>query len=490
MDIADFIANCGYTVFLLKTQDSIQFSFILKMEIVVQKYGGTSVGLADRMLNVAGIIKKTKEHDQHVVVVLSAMSGRNKKEGTTSRLLEASKEALKNGSYYKIVDILEGHHQNVIKDAISDRKIREQLRAEINSELRQLKSFLDAIQVIGEISPRSQDVIIGTGEKLAARILTGVLNSEGVDANYINLEALVDKPFKDVNREFCLYLQQKLAEIIKRSGVLVPVVTGYFGFVPNGIIKSIGRGYTDFTAALIAAGIRAKELQIWKEVDGIFSADPNKVKTAKVLGSITPEEAMELTYFGSEVIHPFTMEQVSKVNVPVRIKNTFDPSLPGTIIDPREGLATGESLGTAVTVKRDVSLVNINSNRMLMSYGFMSKVFDVFNKYEIVIDLLSTSEVNISMTLADNPNLDLAVQELKKLGEVTVNKGMAIISLVGQRMRHQTGIAAKMFSKLAAQGINIEAISQGASEINISCAIKDIQSDKALRAVHQMLEKK
>ncbi|MCP4296230.1 MAG: aspartate kinase [Proteobacteria bacterium] len=458
------------------------------METVVQKYGGTSVGLADRMLNVASIIKNTKEKDQHVVAVLSAMSGRTKKEGTTSRLLEASNEALKNGSYYRILDLLEEHHQSVVKEAITDRTIQEQLREEINSELHQLKSFLDAIQVIGEISPRSQDVIIGTGEKLSARILAGVLNSIGIDADYINLETLVDKPFHDLNLEFCLYLQKKLAAIINNCGARVPVVTGYFGFVPNGIIKTIGRGYTDFTAALIAAGINAQELQIWKEVDGIFSADPNKVQSAKVLSSITPAEAMELTYFGSEVIHPFTMEQVSRANVPVRIKNTFNPAIAGTIIDPKANSIKIKSWGTAVTVKRNVTLVNINSNRMLMAYGFMSKVFDVFNRFEIVIDLISTSEVNISMTVDSNQNLTPAITELKNLGQVTVLKGIATISLVGEGMKQKPGIAAKMFSQLAEQGVNIEIISQGASEINISCAVQDLQSDKALLAVHQMLE--
>ncbi len=458
------------------------------MEAVVQKYGGTSVGLADRMLNVANIIKSTKEKDQHVVAVLSAMSGRTKNEGTTSRLLEASNEALKNGSYYRILDLLEEHHQSVVKEAITDRTIQEQLREEINSELHQLKSFLDAIQVIGEISPRSQDVIIGTGEKLSARILAGVLNSIGIDADYINLETLVDKPFHDLNLEFCLYLQKKLADIINNCGARVPVVTGYFGFVPNGIIKTIGRGYTDFTAALIAAGINAQELQIWKEVDGIFSADPNKVQSAKVLSSITPAEAMELTYFGSEVIHPFTMEQVSRANVPVRIKNTFNPAIAGTIIDPKANPVKIKSWGTAVTVKRNVTLVNINSNRMLMAYGFMSKVFDVFNRFEIIIDLISTSEVNISMTVDSNQNLAPAITELKNLGQVTVLKGMATISLVGEGMKQKPGIAAKMFSQLAEQGVNIEIISQGASEINISCAVQDLQSDKALLAVHQMLE--
>ncbi|MCP4756248.1 MAG: aspartate kinase [Proteobacteria bacterium] len=457
------------------------------METVVQKYGGTSIGKAKRLENAAKIVQQTLDDDRHVVVVLSAMSSGGKKEGTTSKLMEAADEAIRNGSYYKIIDLLGDHHLEIVEKAIKDRTIREELKEEISNELHKLKSFLDAIQVIGEISPRSMDVVIGYGEKLAARIFAGMLNSRGTDADYIDLSNLIDVPFLEIDQKFCFYLQTKLAERVKDCGARVPVVTGFFGFVPSGILKSIGRGYTDFTAALIATGIKAKELQIWKEVDGIYTADPKKVDTARVLPSISPDEASELTYFGSEVIHPFTMEQVINANIPVRIKNTFEPGLPGTIIDPAGKSKVKKKGPTAVTVKRNTVLLNIQSNRMLMAYGFMSKVFDIFNRYEIVIDLVSTSEVNVSVSLDNAQHLDRAVEELEELGTVSVRKDMAILSLVGQGMQHAIGIAGEMFSRLAKQGINIEAISQGASEINISCAIDDLQSDKALKAVHEML---
>ncbi len=457
------------------------------MEFVVQKFGGTSIGRTSRMKNVAGIVKDTITAGEHPVVVLSAMSDSGKKEGTTSRLMNAAREAINDGSYYKIIDQIESHHLNVVNEIINDLRIRIQLEDEIREELQKLKSFLDAIQVIGEISQRSMDVIISTGEKLSARIFSALLNSMGIDSDYINLDNLVDKPFKEIDKRFCSYLQKKLATLIKESGARIPVITGFFGFVPNGILKSIGRGYTDFTASLIAVGVKANELQIWKEVDGIFTADPNKVASARVLKSVSPAEASELTYFGSEVIHPFTMEQVINANIPVRIKNTFDPTLEGTTIIPGKGKQEVQKGPTAVTVKRDVTLVNIQSNRMLMAYGFMSRVFDVFNRHEIVIDLISTSEVNISLTLTEHQNLTPAINELKQLGEVTVRKNLAILSLVGQGMQHTLGIAGEMFSKLAKEGVNIEVISQGASEINISCAIKDKDSDRALKAVHNML---
>ena len=352
------------------------------MDSVIQKFGGTSIGRASRIKNVAGIVMNTLDSGLQTVVVLSAMSDSGKNEGTTSRLMQASKEAIAGGSYYKIIDLIEIHHVGIINGVIDDLRIRIQLEEWIREELQRLKSFLDAIQVIGEISQRSLDVIISIGEKLSAKIFSGLLNSLGRDADYIPLDNLVDKPFREIDKRFCSYLQKKLARIVADSGARVPVVTGFMGFVPNGILKSIGRGYTDFTASLIAVGTNAKELQIWKEVDGFFTADPKKVTSARVLEIVSPDEASELTYFGSEVIHPFTMEQVISAGIPIQIKNTFDPSLPGTTIDP--GLDDSkESQGpTAVTVKRDVTLINIQSNRMLMAYGFMT--------YSILMKLSST----------------------------------------------------------------------------------------------------
>jgi len=458
------------------------------MELLVQKFGGTSIGNPERLLNVAEIVRHTiEEKEQRVIVVLSAISSRIKQEGTTSRLLEAANNAIIGGGYYRILDLLEEHHIDITKKTIHDRKIAEQISEEISAEFHKLKLFLDAIHVIGEISPRSNDVIISTGEKLSARIFSGILTNMGQEAEYINLENILDQKFVEVGKDFCEYLRNKMVELINVTSGKIPVVTGFFGYTEKGIINSIGRGYTDFTAAVIAAGHKAKELQIWKEVDGIFTADPNKVKEARVLSRISPDEALELTYFGSEVIHPFTMEQVSSAKVPVRIKNTFNPSLPGTIIDPNFKEENSKKGPTAVTVKRDVTILNIRSNRMLMAYGFMTRVFDVLNRYKIVIDLISTSEINISMSIDSADNLEAAIPELEQLGSVSIDKGMAILSLVGQGMRHYRGLAGEMFSRLAQVGINVEMISQGASEINISCAILETDSDKALRAVHEMI---
>jgi aspartate kinase len=416
------------------------------------------------------------------------MSSYVKAEGTTSKLIEAAEAAVSQGSYSRIVDYLEEYHVSTVQEIMSG-EIQEQIVEEIKAELKSLKSFLDAISVIGEISPRSQDVIIGTGEKLSACMFSGLLNSMGIDAEYVNLDSLIDKPFEETNQEFYTYAERRLKERIEGCGYKVPVLTGYFGFVPNGILQSVGRGYTDLTAALSAVAIGARELQIWKEVDGVYSADPRKVPEAEVLASITPDEAAELTYYGSEVIHPFTMEQVIKAKIPIRIKNTLNPGVPGTIIDPDADTHAPAKPATAVTVKRNITVININSDRMLMAYGFMAKVFNILAKYGIIIDLIATSEVNISMTVENTDNLSKAKRELERLGNVSIRSNMAILSLVGRGQQHSVGLAGRMFSVLGKEGVNIEMISQGASEINISCVIEDEYADRAIKAVHGALVK-
>jgi aspartate kinase len=457
------------------------------MKYIVQKFGGTSLGKADRMRGVAEIVKDSLKSDR-VVLALSAMSSYVKAEGTTSKLIEAADAALAKKDFHGIIDSIEEHHLEAINQLMKG-ELHEQVGEEIKEELRGLKSFLGAISVIGEMSTRSQDVIIGMGEKLSACIFAGLLNSMGIDAEFVDLSLIIEKEFKEAGQDFYAYTQAQLRSRIEACGRKVTVLTGYFGFVPGGIINSIGRGYTDLTAALAAAAIGARELQIWKEVDGVFSADPRKVPGAVVLPAITPEEAAELTYYGSEVIHPFTMEQVVRAGIPIRIKNTFKPELPGTIVDPSADSLAPAKPATAITAKRGITVVNINSNRMLMAYGFMAKVFNVFEKHGIVIDLISTSEVNVSVTVEKTDRLGSAIADLEHLGRVSINKDMAILSLVGRGQKHCVGLAGKMFSVLAAEGVNIEMISQGASEINISCVIDDRDADKALLAIHTALVK-
>ncbi len=460
------------------------------MSLIVQKYGGTSLGNAERLLGVTEIIKNTAKNHS-VIVVVSALSSYTKSEGTTSRLLEAGNAAIERKDYSQKLELIEETHFEIIENTIQSKELRQKIEKEIHQELEHLKSFLEAIQVIQEISPRSQDLIVGTGERLSARVLTGILQDQNMKSVYTNLSEIAPLGIQSTDPKFSKKLQKMIMEVLPAGKGSIPVVTGFFGFVTGGIIAGVGRGYTDFTAAMIAGKMKAKELQIWKEVDGIFTADPSKVANAHVLDYIFPNEAAELTYFGSEVLHPFTMECTIAAKVPVRIKNTFAPEKPGTVIIPKKELPASatkrdpDKKAVAVTTKSKVSVININSNRMLHSSGFLAKVFDIFHHHGIVIDLISTSEVNISCSVDTPDDLTELKKEFEQLGKVTIIPDRAILSLVGDNMNHVPGVAGKMFSALAENGINIEMITQGASEINISCVIKQKDAQKALTIIHR-----
>jgi len=263
------------------------------------------------------------------------------------------------------------------------------------------------------------------------------------------------------------------------------VVTGFFGSVPGGLLRQIGRGYSDLTAALVAAGFGAaavEELQIWKEVDGVFSADPRRVSEARVVPLISAHEASELTYFGSEVLHPYTMEQVISVGIPIRVKNTHRPETPGTLIVP--SLSRDEKCATAVTAKRGVSVCMVKSNRMYEATGFLAGVFNVMRDIDLSVDLVSTSEVSISFTVDDATPLQHARAQLESFGEVTILERRAILSVVGEGLRGFAGAAGNLFTSLGEKGINVEMISQGISESNISCVIPESDIEAGLKAAH------
>ncbi|CAN3376655.1 hypothetical protein DIURU_004443 [Diutina rugosa] len=484
---------------------------------VVQKFGGTSVGKFPE--NIVDDIVKVYSETNRVAVVCSARSSHTKSEGTTSRLLHSAELAESNGDFEKILRLIATDHINNAKVRIQGQVIQNQLIADTNKELDHAKELLHACQVIGEISPRTLDHIMSIGEKLSCLFMAALMNDRGVKAQYVDCSDVIPLDY-DFSHGFDDRFYQFLAIELGKKALevpddCVPVITGYFGVVPGGLLNGVGRGYTDLCAALVAVGVSADELQIWKEVDGIFTADPRKVPNARLLESVTPEEAAELTYYGSEVIHPFTMEQVIKAKIPIRIKNVENPQGQGTVIYPDNIGRRGESTpphppaaleaispsylnslrkrrsATAITAKSDIVVVNIHSNKKTLSHGFLAHIFTTLDRFKLVVDLISTSEVHVSMALSigsdQEDKLKDAIKELRKMGTVDVTRDMAIISLVGKQMVNFIGIAGNMFKVLADERINIEMISQGANEINISAVInaKDIIS--ALVSIHAKL---
>ena len=486
---------------------------------IIQKFGGTSVGKFPEVI-VEDIVKAYSK-DYRVAVVCSARSSYTKSEGTTSRLLKAAESSIQNGDYKAILNVIEQDHVESATTCIKDPELREDLIERFQEEIQKASRLLQASQVIGDMLPRTMDSVMSVGEKLACLFMAALMKDNGLNAVYIDLSDLIPLDHDMSNgfdESFYRFLSTRLGEkIASTDDEAIPVLTGYFGVVPGGLLNGIGRGYTDLCAALVAVGSQADELQVWKEVDGIFTADPRKVTTARLLESVTPDEAAELTYYGSEVIHPFTMEQVIKAKIPIRIKNVINPAGQGTLIFPdnvgRKGEETPphppaafETLSssyirklkkrsaTAITSKQGIVVLNVHSNKKIISHGFLAHIFVTLDKFRLVVDLISTSEVHVSMALQLQPEQEIAlrnaIKELRTMGSVDLTRNMTIISLVGKQMVNLIGIAGNMFKVLADEKVNIEMISQGANEINISAVINEKDTLKALRSIHgQLLEK-
>lgn len=389
------------------------------------------------------------------------------------------------------------------KDTLKDADILAKFEEEVNAECEGLLRILESALHLSEVSSRTEDLIVSRGEKLSCRYMAALLNDRGTPAQYVDVSDVLksSSPKKgSVGETFYSNLAAALGQEVDACGDKVPVITGFFGNVPGGILSAVGRGYTDLCAALVAVGVKATELQIWKEVDGIFTADPRKVPTARLLSSVTPSEAAELTFYGSEVIHPFTMEQVIRARIPIRIKNVMNPRGNGTIIFPDRfedephsptkpvGLFRTRSASlltalqrpkrpTAVTIKHNVIVLNVHSNKRTRAHGFLMNIFSILDRWNLSVDLISSSEVHVSMALhsesallsgggddeykIQNKDLDGAINELRGLGAIDIVPDMAIVSLVGKQLKNMIGISGRFFSVLGENNINIEMISQG-----------------------------
>ncbi|OAA66260.1 aspartokinase [Cordyceps fumosorosea ARSEF 2679] len=499
---------------------------------VVQKFGGTSVGKFPG--KIANDIVRASLSQNRVVVVCSARSTGKKAEGTTSRLInvyaqlkavgaainEEDEQVARIDAAKALIDDICRDHVAAAEAHVSAPALRGKLVARIQAECQELVEYIIATKRFNlEINARSKDRVISFGEKLACLSMTAVLQDSGVDAEYVDLgDVLHCDAAAPLDAAFYATAVDAFRRKLSACGARVPVVTGFFGNVPGSLIDGdIGRGYTDLCAALCAVALAAAELQIWKEVDGIFTADPSKVPTARLLTSITPSEAAELTFYGSEVIHHLTMDQVIRAAppIPIRIKNVKNPRGTGTVVIPdpilsashqlhrsrslahlsaaagADGLPKPPKRPTAVTIKDSISVINVHSNKRSISHGFFARVFSILDKHGISVDLISTSEVHVSLAIhSASTRVDAfasARQSLEECGDVSVLSDMAILSLVGADMKNMVGVAGKMFSTLGEHSINLEMISQGASEINISCVIDARDASRAMNVLHTHL---
>ncbi len=434
---------------------------------VVMKFGGTSVADAAAFENVARIV--ANECDAGPIVVVSAMSG------VTDSLLAATNIA-------SLENVFARHR------AVARELLKSSQAAAFIDRLREATDKIDELLQSRTQKPIEykslQDAIVSFGETLSSTLLAEVLNQKGIKARQVDARRCIitDEEYTNATPLMAETFAQSQSELIPilETGV-VPVLGGFIGSTKQGVTTTLGRGGSDYTAALIGAALGVREIQIWTDVTGVLTADPRVVPEAQTIGRLSYGEAAELAYFGAKVLHPKTIQPAIENSIPVRICNSRAPQEPGTLVGPET--ETSPRTIKAIAHKTGVTTVQISSARMLGAYGFLRALFEVFDRHRTVVDVVTTSEVSVSLSLDDASALPAIVAELEQLGSVRVEEGRAIICVVGEGLRGTPGIAARVFSTIS--DINVTLISQGASSINFTFAIEEERVKEAVTRLHK-----
>ncbi|MCI0707054.1 MAG: lysine-sensitive aspartokinase 3 [Ignavibacteriae bacterium] len=445
--------------------------------MIVMKFGGTSVEDARAMKNVIDIV--TQERGRTPLVVVSAISG------ATNTLLSAAELAV-DGKIEEAINSLNDlyeRHILVLENLIDTRSTVQQLLLETRRRIDELKHLCQSIAVLGELTKRSLDAIASVGERLSSFILTEGMKERGLPAVLVDARSIIitDDHFASATPLFN-HIEEKAKATIQPliDDKKIIVTQGFIGSTTKGITSTLGRGGSDYTAAILGSVLNTEEIQIWTDVDGVLTADPRIAPAAKKLKILSFREASELAYFGAKVLHPSTILPAVKKNIPVVVLNSKRPNSSGTQIvanPPKSNVAV-----KAIASKKGITVINIQSTRMLMAYGFLESIFFIFSKHKTPVDLVSTSEVAVSLTIDNTARLERVVTDLEEFAEVTVYDRKAIVCIVGEQMHSTAGVADRIFHALG--NINAMMISQGASEINMSLVINEADANEAVKRLH------
>ncbi|XP_030960412.1 aspartokinase 1, chloroplastic-like isoform X1 [Quercus lobata] len=450
----------------------------------IMKFGGSSVASAERMKEIASLVLSFPH--ERPVVVLSAMGK------TTNKLLLAGEKAVSCG----ISNVSEIEELSFVKD-LHLRTIRE-LEVDpsvISAHLEELEQLLKGIAVMKELTPRTRDYLVSFGECMSTRIFAAYLNKTGVKARQydaFDIGFITTDDF--TNAEILEATYPAVAKRLHADWIndpAIPIITGFLGKGwKSGAITTLGRGGSDLTATTIGKALGLQEIQVWKDVDGVLTCDPGIYQHAEPVPYLTFDEAAELAYFGAQVLHPQSMRPAREGDIPVRVKNSYNPKAPGTLITKARDMS--KAVLTSIVLKRNVTMLDIVSTRMLGQFGFLAKVFSIFEDLGISVDVVATSEVSISLTLDPSKlwsreliqqELDNVVEELEKIAVVNLLQHRSIISLIGNVQRSSL-ILEKAFCVLRTQGVNVQMISQGASKVNISLIVNDSEAEQCVKALH------
>ncbi len=443
--------------------------------MIVMKFGGTSVESKEALARLVSIVR-SYEHRRPVVVV-SAMGK------TTNKLLQSGIEAAagRREQALSVVDEVRQHHLNhglaVAGSAAAE------LDRFIRTHFDWLDDLIKGLSIVGELSPRSTDAIASVGERLSSMVVSFALSAAGIGSVHVDARRVVitDSRFTQAQVLFPETNAALRSTVLPIATTKVPVLGGFIGGTTDGQTTTLGRGGSDYSAAIVGAALDAEEIQIWTDVDGMLTADPRIIPGGHRVKSISFAEAAELAFFGAKVLHPATVVPAIEKDIPVLILNSRRPEIEGTRITSKP--IPSRNAVKSISCKRGITIVNIHSSRMLLAHGFLRRIFEVFDRHATSVDMVSTSEVSVSLTVDNDEHLTAIAGELRGFAEVSTENSHAIVCLVGEDIRHTPGIAGRAFGVLS--GCNIRMISQGASLLNLGFVIAEKDLEQSVSALHK-----
>ena len=450
--------------------------------MIVIKFGGTSVGDAQRVANAIDIVAERK--GQFPIVVVSALAG------VTNDLVAAAEaaRACDVERVNQIIAAVRQRHEDVAMRLVQQKfDFFESFIKQLDKQIEQIHTILRGIALLGEITARARDKVLGLGEKLSSVLFAYSMMMRALPGEHVDSEEVVitDSRFGEANPvmdETRAAARRVLLPIIERN--LIPVMGGFIGRTRDGATTTLGRGGSDYSAAIVGAVTGAGEIQIWTDVDGMMTADPRLIPSARVIDHISYVEAAELAWFGAKVLHPRTIAPAVAEGIPVRVLNTHNTASAGTLIT-EEGDPNDSAGPRAVAVKRSITVVHMTSNKMLGAHGFLARLFGIFEELEIAVDLITTSEVSVSVTIDEKHNLKRLIERLAPVADVQVRENQCIVAIVGRNLMRDSIVGARVFE--AMRGIPTSMFSLGTSGLNLSIVVDESDADRSVRAIHAAL---
>lgn len=465
------------------------------MKTLTMKFGGTSIGSAEAIAQVVHLIQQAKQDHERVLVVCSAMGG------VTNMLIDGAQTAAAGDTvrYRVLAHELRIKHRSTIRALLLGDVARIAIHDEVEALIDEFETLCYGISVLREASPKAMDKVMSLGERMSVPIISALLRQRGVPSSTINASGLVvtDEQFNNAGvlfKETEARAQRDLVPMLNEG--IVPVVTGFIGATHDGVITTLGRSGSDYTAALLGAYASSDEVWIWTDVDGVMTADPRIVPDAQVIPVLSYGEVGEMAYFGAKVLHSKTVQPLMERDIPVRVKNTFNPTHPGTLIVNREEAAPGTV--KAVTTVRDVSMITVAGRGMIGVPGIAARTFATVARHNANVLMISqsSSEQSICFVVPEHTSrsvirgleaefaTEIARQDIER---VFASDDVEILTVVGAGMLTQSGVAARVFGALGEADVNILAIAQGASNYSVSMVVHDSCTEEAVRAIHKLV---